>query len=204
MQITMRSRLTRAVTVAILALLAGKVSGQVAAPASQPAPALHDGKGAFAAGKYCNLFAEIGHTPRDIKAKVEKAYNQLFHGDPQTQALYMPAGKNANGPLAYIPDVQHTDVRSEGMSYGMMITVQLDKKREFDALPAFAGAGRHDRLGITVRHRQGTRQEVCRGVVEAKCAFKQRLPVLRRAAVYDVRAARVGGIQGNHAEALIR
>ena len=27
-----------------------------------------------------------------------------------------------------------TDVRSEGMSYGMMITVQLDKKAEFDAL----------------------------------------------------------------------
>jgi oligosaccharide reducing-end xylanase len=134
MQIAMRSMLTRAVTAAILALLAGKVSGQVAAPASQSAPALNDGRGAFATGKYRNLFAEIGHNPREIKAKVEKAYNQLFHGDLQTQALYIPAGKNGNGPLAYIPDVQHTDVRSEGMSYGMMITVQLNKKQEFDAL----------------------------------------------------------------------
>ena len=70
----------------------------------------------------------------EIKAKVDKAYNQLFHGDLQTQALYIPAGKNDNGPLAYIPDVQHTDVRSEGMSYGMMIAVQMDKKAEFDAL----------------------------------------------------------------------
>jgi oligosaccharide reducing-end xylanase len=99
-----------------------------------PAPVLDDGKGAFATGKYRNLFAEIGHSPDEIRAKVDKAYNQLFHGDLQTQALFIPAGKNVNGPLAYIPDVQHTDVRSEGMSYGMMIAVQLNKKEEFDAL----------------------------------------------------------------------
>ena len=36
--------------------------------------------------------------------------------------------------LAYIHDVGSGDVRSEGMSYGMMIAVQLDKKAEFDAL----------------------------------------------------------------------
>ncbi len=109
------------------------------APASaldpaQPVPILDNGKGAFATGKYPSLFAEIGHSESEIKAKVQKAYNQLFHGDPQTQALYIPAGTNTNGPLAYIPDVQHTDVRSEGMSYGMMIAVQMDKKAEFDAL----------------------------------------------------------------------
>ncbi|MGB2863469.1 MAG: glycosyl hydrolase family 8 [Sedimentisphaerales bacterium] len=33
-----------------------------------------------------------------------------------------------------MPDINHNDVRSEGMSYGMMIAVQLDKKAEFDAL----------------------------------------------------------------------
>ncbi len=69
-----------------------------------------------------------------MDAKIEAAYRQLFHGDPETELLFFPAGKNENGPLAYIPDIQHTDVRSEGMSYGMMITVQLDKKAEFDAL----------------------------------------------------------------------
>ena len=31
-------------------------------------------------------------------------------------------------------DVANRDVRTEGMSYGMMIAVQLDKKAEFDAL----------------------------------------------------------------------
>ena len=30
--------------------------------------------------------------------------------------------------------MNNRDVRSEGMSYGMMIAVQLDRKAEFDAL----------------------------------------------------------------------
>lgn len=81
-----------------------------------------------------NLFAEWGHSEADIQAKVQKAYQQFFHGDPQTQSLYFPAGKNAQGPLAQIRDINSRDVRSEGMSYGMMITVQLDQKAEFDAL----------------------------------------------------------------------
>jgi oligosaccharide reducing-end xylanase len=36
--------------------------------------------------------------------------------------------------LAYITDIKHNDVRTEGLSYGMMIAVQMDKKAEFDAL----------------------------------------------------------------------
>ena len=52
----------------------------------------------------------------------------------KTEAVYFAAGKNANGPLAQIRDIGSNDVRSEGMSYGMMIAVQLDKRAEFDAL----------------------------------------------------------------------
>ena len=48
--------------------------------------------------------------------------------------MYFPVGENANGPLAYLSDISNNDVRSEGMSYGMMIAVQLDKRAEFDAL----------------------------------------------------------------------
>jgi endo-1,4-beta-D-glucanase Y len=93
-----------------------------------------DGSGAFATGKYRNLFVEAGHSEEQVIAKIKKAYQHFFHGDPNTQTLYYPAGSNANGPLAYMPDINHNDVRSEGMSYGMMIAVQLDKKAEFDAL----------------------------------------------------------------------
>jgi oligosaccharide reducing-end xylanase len=90
--------------------------------------------GAFATGQYRNLFVEAGRSSQETTAKISGAFRQLFHGDPDTQAVYYPAGTNANGPLAYILDVIHNDVRSEGMSYGMMIAVQLDRRAEFDAL----------------------------------------------------------------------
>lgn len=93
----------------------------------------NDGHGAFRSGKYRNLFAENGHPKDSIQLKVDKAFQQLFHGD-SLQRLYFESGKNQNGTLAYLADVLHQDVRSEGMSYGMMIAVQLDKKKEFDAL----------------------------------------------------------------------
>lgn len=92
------------------------------------------GSGAFATNRYRNLFREAGHSQKEISQKIDAAFQQLFHGDPDTQTVYYPAGKNANGPLAYLTDINNKDVRSEGMSYGMMIAVQLDRKAEFDAL----------------------------------------------------------------------
>jgi len=93
-----------------------------------------DGAGAYATGNYCNLFAEAGHSSQEIQTKIDAAYQQLFHGDPLTQAVAFSAGSNANGPLIYLTDWNNRDVRSEGMSYGMMIAVQLGKKEEFDGL----------------------------------------------------------------------
>ena len=101
---------------------------------AQTSPSLSDGKGAYATGHYRNLFAESGHSEKEIDAKIQAAFQQLFHGDAATQTVFYPAGKNANGPLAYLTDFANHDVRTEGMSYGMMIAVQLDKKVEFDAL----------------------------------------------------------------------
>ncbi len=90
--------------------------------------------GAVATGDYRNLFAEAGHSPAEVKAKIDAAFAQLFHGDPANQAVYFAAGGKSNGPLAYILDVNSGDVRSEGMSYGMMIAIQMGRKPEFDAL----------------------------------------------------------------------
>lgn len=90
--------------------------------------------GAVATGKYRNLFAEIGKSQADIERKIDAAFQHLFYGDAKDAAVYYQAGGNENGPLAYIYDVNSNDVRSEGMSYGMMITVQMDKKAEFDAI----------------------------------------------------------------------
>lgn len=93
-----------------------------------------DGSGAFATGQYRNLFAETGHPQKEIRRKIDSAFQQLFHGDLTNQAIYYSAGANSNGPLAYITDIGHTDVRTEGLSYGMIIAVELDRKAEFDAL----------------------------------------------------------------------
>jgi oligosaccharide reducing-end xylanase len=93
-----------------------------------------NGSGAFATGHYRNLFAENGHSQREIRARVDSAFQQLFHGDPTHQTLYYSSGANSNGPLAYITDIKHNDVRTEGLSYGMIIAVELNRKSEFDAL----------------------------------------------------------------------
>jgi oligosaccharide reducing-end xylanase len=114
---------------------AGTLISLLAAPfcaCAQTVP--QNGAGAYATGKYRNLFKEDGHSQKEIQAKIDAAFQQLFHGDPQTQSVVFPAGSNANGPLMYLTDWNNHDVRTEGMSYGMMIAVQLDKKAEFDAL----------------------------------------------------------------------
>lgn len=84
----------------------------------------------FQTGKYRNLFREIGKTDTQIVQKLETAWNQLFYGNDSSQRVYYPVGKD----MAYIKDVGNNDVRSEGMSYGMMIAVQYNKKAEFDRL----------------------------------------------------------------------
>ncbi len=88
-------------------------------------------KGAYYSGIYRNLFTELlGKTQSEIKTKIDNAWNQLFYGDNDTQRVYYPVEPN----MAYLKDIGNNDVRSEGMSYGMMIAVQLNKKTEFDRL----------------------------------------------------------------------
>lgn len=117
---------------------AGRYLGNPATAAKQSSSALNrtedDGSGAYRTGHYRNLFAEQHHTQAQIAARISAAFQQLFHGDKDSQTVYYEVGSNANGPLAYITDVANHDARTEGMSYGMMIAVQMNKKREFDAI----------------------------------------------------------------------
>jgi oligosaccharide reducing-end xylanase len=108
------------------------ITASAAQAATNPPPS--DGSGAFATGKYRNLFAELGKSPAEIRQKIDGAFQQLFHGDLTNQTVYYEAGSNSNGPLAFLTDIKHKDVRSEGLSYGMIIAVQLNKKAEFDAI----------------------------------------------------------------------
>jgi oligosaccharide reducing-end xylanase len=78
-----------------------------------------------------NLFAELlGKTNAEIDAKIDAAWQQLFYGSDTTERIYYPV----DGGTAYMADINNRDVRSEGMSYGLMLAVQLNKKAEFDAL----------------------------------------------------------------------
>jgi oligosaccharide reducing-end xylanase len=103
-------------------------AGDLHAAPSPPA------QGAVETGQWRNLFVERGYPAAEVTAKIDETFAALFHGDPDQQAVYFDKGKNADGPLACLMDIGNGDVRSEGMSYGMMIAVELDHKAEFDAL----------------------------------------------------------------------
>jgi endo-1,4-beta-D-glucanase Y len=112
--------------------------------AEAPASAQPAGGGAFATGRYRNLFAEadphIGEAA--IRARLDAYWTSLFGTDPDRR-VYYPAAPNANGPTAFVHDIFNDDVRSEGMSYGMMIAVQMNRKAEFDALWNWARTNMH-------------------------------------------------------------
>ncbi len=77
-----------------------------------------------------NLFSEyLGKSDIEVAGKLEDAFQQVFYGN-ENERLFHPAGDD----MGYILDVASNDVRTEGMSYGMMVAVQLDKKEEFDRL----------------------------------------------------------------------
>ncbi|MCQ2375217.1 MAG: glycosyl hydrolase family 8 [Salinivirgaceae bacterium] len=84
-------------------------------------------KGGFETHQYRNLFAEMGYSQKDIDKKLQDLYDALFIGPDR---IYFEVGDS----MAYISDVKNHDARTEGMSYGLMIAVQLDKKDVFDRL----------------------------------------------------------------------
>ncbi len=88
-------------------------------------------KGGFETKKYRNLFAELGYTQKQIDDKLNELFDELFTG---TDRIYF----EVEGDKAYISDVKNHDARTEGMSYGMMIAVQLDKKDIFDRIYRWA------------------------------------------------------------------
>jgi oligosaccharide reducing-end xylanase len=75
----------------------------------------------------------LGKSDSEISAKLEATFAQLFHGDAD-HTIYYPEGTGQ----AYIKDILHGDVRTEGIGYGMIITVELNKRTEFDALWTYA------------------------------------------------------------------
>lgn len=91
------------------------------------------GKGAFYTGEYRNVFAEFGYDEAAIEQRLHDTWEQLFYGDEDTKIYY-----EHSEDKAYLLDTGNNDARTEGMSYGMMMCVQMDKKEEFDKLWLFS------------------------------------------------------------------
>lgn len=84
---------------------------------------------AFDTRQYRNVFAEIGKSEVEIEKKLKETAEIFFYGD-EDERIYHPVGED----MGYLEDTGNTDVRTEGMSYGMMICVQLGWKEEFDRI----------------------------------------------------------------------
>lgn len=118
---------------------------------AEPArPAGHrpgDGRSAGSTTSTRNLFSELlGKSEAELDAKIDAAWKHFFQGDGDTQRVYYPVGAD----MAYIADIGNNDVRSEGISYGMMLAVQLNRQEEFNRIWKWAYTH--------MRHAKGPRQ----------------------------------------------
>lgn len=86
-------------------------------------------KGAFYTGKYRNVFAELGYSQEEIEHKIQDAFQTIFYGSEE-ERFYHPTEDG----MGYMEDTGNHDVRTEGMSYGMMMCVQMNRKEEFDRI----------------------------------------------------------------------
>ena len=85
--------------------------------------------GAFETGIYRNFFAEIGKSETEIQDRIAAAVQTFFYGSPEERICH-----EAGADMGYLEDTGNHDARTEGMSYGMMLCVQLDRKAEFDRI----------------------------------------------------------------------
>ena len=87
--------------------------------------------GAYHTGIYPNYLAEIGISDVQARDKVQKAFETIFF-DPAENFCHHTAED-----AWCMVDTGNNDARTEGMSYGMMMCVQMDRKDIFDRLWTF-------------------------------------------------------------------
>ncbi len=88
--------------------------------------------GGFFTHSYPNLFRCLGISETEIDKKIKDTFETIFFNP--VERFYFEKGEN----MGYMLDTGNDDARSEGMSYGMMMAVQMDRKDIFDRLWLFA------------------------------------------------------------------
>lgn len=90
------------------------------------------GNGAFVTGKYPNVFEEIGISKDEVLEKIRKSFDTIFF-DPEENFFH-----EVDSDSACMVDTGNIDARTEGMSYGMMMCVQMDRQDLFNKLWTFS------------------------------------------------------------------
>ena len=91
--------------------------------------------------QYPNFFARIGISDAEARARVEACFNTIFF-DPEEKFYH-----DVDQDSGCMEDTGNIDARTEGMSYGMMMAVQMDSKDLFDKLWCFAMRYMHHESG---------------------------------------------------------
>ncbi|MBP5723755.1 MAG: InlB B-repeat-containing protein [Bacteroidales bacterium] len=86
--------------------------------------------GAYFTGVYPNLFVKyLGKTQAQVDQKMQSLWNHFFTVNGQNTVYY-----EVGNDMAYIYDTGNQDVRTEGMSYGLMICLQMGDHEKFDKI----------------------------------------------------------------------
>ena len=89
-------------------------------------------QGAFYTGIYPNFLAEAGLNEAEARKIVDRAFETIFF-DPEESFCH-----RTDDDAWCLVDTGNNDARTEGMSYGMMMCVQMDRKDIFDKLWMFS------------------------------------------------------------------
>jgi len=91
---------------------------------------------------YPNQFARIGVSDREVLERVEACFQTIFF-DPE-ERFYHEVDEDS----ACMVDTGNVDARTEGMSYGMMMCVQMGRQDLFDKLWQFSKRYMYQSSGI--------------------------------------------------------
>jgi oligosaccharide reducing-end xylanase len=94
-----------------------------------------------------NLFTDVlGRTQAEVDTKLRTAVDRFFgigSGDPATPSVGNGGARSfyvlpQDSSMGFVWAADSADIRSEGMSYGMFIAVQMNMQEQFDQLWRFA------------------------------------------------------------------
>ncbi len=97
--------------------------------------------GAYFTDEYPNLFTEIGITDEECEKTIKETFETMFFD--KKERIYFEKSNN----MGYMLDTGNYDARTEGMSYGMMMAVQMDRKDIFDRLWLFSKTYMYQKSG---------------------------------------------------------